>query len=83
MNINVADGVLKAMKGDYVLYKVDYLLDHLAREVHLLEEYRQMRDQPGKKEETLEMLKRLKEIAERKDHDDKRGDLQRLSSRSQ
>lgn len=66
MNINVADGVLKAMKGDYVLYKVDYLLDHLAREVHLLEEYRQMRDQPGKKEETLEMLKRLKEMAERK-----------------
>ena len=67
MNINVADGVLKARKGDYVLYNVDYLLDHLAREVHLLEEYRQMRDQPGKKEETLEMLKRLKEMAEGKE----------------
>ena len=70
MNINVPDGVLKAMKWDYVLYKVDYLLDHLAREVHLLEEYRQtreMRDQPETEEETLEMLNRLKEMVERKE----------------
>lgn len=67
MTINIADGVLKARKGDYVLYRIDYLLDHLAREVHLLEEYRQMRDQPGTEEETLEMLKRLKEMAEGKE----------------
>lgn len=29
--------ILKARSGDYVVYKVDYLLDHLAREICLLE----------------------------------------------
>lgn len=70
MTINIADGVLKARKGDYVLYRIDYLLDHLAREVHLLEEYRQMRemrDQSETEEEILEMLNRLKEMVEVKE----------------
>lgn len=29
--------------GDYVLYKIDYLLDNLAREIYLLESLRRMK----------------------------------------
>lgn len=66
MNINVPDGVLKAMKGDYVLYKVDYLLDHLAREVHLLEEYRKTRERFGS-EDTMSRVEEMLKMAERKE----------------
>lgn len=34
---------LKARHGKYVLYKVDYLLDNLAREIYLLERVRRMK----------------------------------------
>ena len=34
---------LKARHGDYVLYKIDYLLDHLAREIYLLESAKRMK----------------------------------------
>ena len=40
-------GILKARHGDYVLYKVDFLLDNLAREVYIMEDARRMR---GKKQ---------------------------------
>lgn len=43
----IAEGTLKARHGDYVLYKVDYLLDHLTREVYIMEGARKMR---GKEE---------------------------------
>ena len=36
-------GTLKARHGDYVLYKVDFLLDHLAREVYIMEGARRMK----------------------------------------
>ena len=36
-------GTLKARHGDYILFKVDYLLDHLAREVYIMECARKMR----------------------------------------
>ena len=35
-------GLLKARHGDYALYKVDFLLDNLAREVNIMESARQM-----------------------------------------
>ena len=36
--------LLKRMLGGYVTYKVEYLLDHLAREVSLLESYRKWKE---------------------------------------
>ena len=36
--------LLKRMSGGYVTYKVEYLLDHLAREVSLLESYRKWKE---------------------------------------
>lgn len=39
---HIDKGVLKARHGDYVLYKVDYLLDNLAREVNIMESARKM-----------------------------------------
>jgi hypothetical protein len=36
-------GTLKARHGDYVLYKVDFLLDNLTREVYIMEGARRMR----------------------------------------
>ena len=41
MRIDIPEKTLKFRKGNFVLYDIDYLLDHLAQEVHLLEEYRQ------------------------------------------
>ena len=40
-------GTLKARSGEYVIYKVDYLLDHLAREIYLLESGRNARRERG------------------------------------
>lgn len=39
----VEEGTLKARHGEYVLYKVDYLLDNLAREVNIMESARRMK----------------------------------------
>lgn len=41
--VPVQDGILKARKGDYVTYRIDWLLDHLAQEISLLEGYRERR----------------------------------------
>ena len=41
---HVEDSLLKARHGKHVLYDVDYLLDHLAHEVSIMEQVRQMRD---------------------------------------
>ena len=41
---NIPKGCLKARHGDYVLYKVDFLLDNLAREVNIMEGARRMGD---------------------------------------
>ena len=40
---HIDKGVLKARHGDYVLYKVDYLLDNLAREVNIMKSARKMK----------------------------------------
>ena len=32
--------ILKRVSGDYVTYKIEYLLNNLAREIYLLESYR-------------------------------------------
>lgn len=37
-------GLLKSRYGDYVLYKIDYLLDDLAREIYLLEGARRAKE---------------------------------------
>ncbi len=39
----LSKGLLKAGHGDYVVYKVDYLLDHLTREVFNMEGARRMK----------------------------------------
>lgn len=39
---HIDKGLLKARHGDYVLYKVDFLLDNLAREVNIMESARQL-----------------------------------------
>lgn len=36
--------LLKRMSGGYITYKVEYLLDNLAREVGLLESYRKWKE---------------------------------------
>ena len=36
-------GTLKVRHGEYVLYKVDFLLDNLAREVNIMESVRRMK----------------------------------------
>jgi hypothetical protein len=37
------ENCLKARHGNYVLYKIDYLLKNLAREIYLLESARRMK----------------------------------------
>lgn len=37
MMIEISDGTLKKRTGKYVVYDVDYLLNHLAQEIYLLE----------------------------------------------
>ena len=66
MIINIPDGVLKAMKGDYVLYKVDYLLDHFAEETYLLEAYRKAGERFGS-EDTMSRVEEMLKMAERKE----------------
>lgn len=39
----ITDKTLKARHGNYVLYKVDFLLDNLAREVNIMESARRMK----------------------------------------
>lgn len=39
--------LLKRMSGGYITYKVEYLLDNLAREVGLLESYRKWKESKG------------------------------------
>jgi len=66
MTINVPDGVLKARKGDYVLYKVDYLLDHFVEEAYLLEAYRRAGKRFGS-EDTMSRVEEMLKMAERKE----------------
>lgn len=40
-SIRIEDGLKKARHGNYVIYDVDFLLDNLAREVHIMEGVRQ------------------------------------------
>lgn len=44
--IEVNDNIKKMRKGNIVVYDIDFLLDNLAREVYLLESYRQHKNHP-------------------------------------
>lgn len=46
--IEFDENTKKTRKGNIVVYDIDYLLDNLAREVYLLESYRQHRTHPVK-----------------------------------
>ena len=61
MKIEIPEGTLKFRKGKYVLYDIDYLLDHLSQEVHLLEEYRQNK---GNKIDWEMLLSKIRELSE-------------------
>lgn len=51
---------LKYRRDNYVLYDINYLLDHLSQEVHLLEEYRRSK---GKKVEWELLLNQIRELS--------------------
>lgn len=59
MKIEIPEKTLKYRKGNYVLYDINYLLDHLSQEVHILEEYRRNK---GKKVEWELLLNRIREL---------------------
>lgn len=61
MKIEIPEKTLKYRKGNYVLYDVDYLLDHLAQEVFLLENYRQHKDEHAKLKWEL-LLNQIREL---------------------
>ena len=52
---------LKYRRDNFVLYDVDYLLDHLAQEVFLLENYRQHKDKHAKLKWEL-LLNQIREL---------------------
>lgn len=60
MKIEIPDKTLKYRKGNYVLYDINYLLDNLSQEVHLLEEYRRGK---GKKLEWEILLNQIRELS--------------------
>ena len=59
MKIEIPEKTLKYRKGNYVLYDINYLLDHLSQEVHILEEYRRNK---GKKVEWELLLNQIREL---------------------
>lgn len=60
MRIDIPEKTLKFRKGNFVLYDIDYLLDHLSQEVHLLEQYRQRK---AKKVEWEMLLNQIRELS--------------------
>ena len=59
MKIEIPEKTLKYRKGNYVLYDINYLLDNLSQEVHILEEYRRNK---GKKVEWELLLNQIREL---------------------
>lgn len=59
MRIDIPEKTLKFRKGNFVLYDIDYLLDHLSQEVHLLEEYRRSKGTKLKWEMLLNQIREL------------------------
>lgn len=53
---------LKYRRDNFVLYDVDYLLDHLSMEVYLLENYRQHKDEHAKLKWEL-LLNQIRELS--------------------
>ena len=58
MTIEVNDGVRKARHKNLVIYDIDYLLKHLAREIYLLEGYRQSKEKEDFNTDILDYLSR-------------------------
>ena len=59
MKIEIPEKTLKYRKGNYVLYDINYLLDNLSQEVHILEEYRRNK---SKKVEWELLLNQIREL---------------------
>jgi hypothetical protein len=61
MQINITDGCLKYRTGNYVVYNIDYLLDHQNMELELLRKARESRKtaKPIKWELVLEEVKAI------------------------
>ena len=59
MRIDIPEKTLKFRKGNFVLYDIDYLLDHLSQEVHLLEQYRRSKHNKVDWEMLLNQVKEL------------------------
>ena len=53
---------LKYRRDNFVLYDVDYLLDHLSMEVYLLENYRQHKDEHAKLKWEM-LLNQIRELS--------------------
>lgn len=62
MRIDIPEKTLKFRKGNYVLYDINYLLDHLAQEVFLLENYRQHKDEHAKLKWEM-LLNQIRELS--------------------
>ena len=56
MKIELNDSVRKARHKNLVIYDIDYLLDHLAREIYLLENYRQQKEREEFNTDILDYL---------------------------
>lgn len=60
IKIEIPEKTLKYRRKNFVLYDIDYLLDHLSQEVHLLEEYRRSK---GRKVEWEMLLNQIRELS--------------------
>lgn len=59
MNVEIKDGTLTSRIGNYVIYDIDYLLDHLSQEIWLLECYR-------KSPKQLNTVEDIKQVTEKR-----------------
>ena len=63
MKIECSDKAVKVRKANFVMYDIDYLLDHLAQEICLLETYR-LNKQKCKQIDWETVLREVKAINE-------------------
>lgn len=61
MNIEIPDGTVKARQGEYVVYRVDYLLKNFDRERELLESSHRNKIKPFDKTEFEKELQEFKD----------------------
>jgi len=61
MNIEIPDGTVKARQGEYVIYRVDYLLKNFDMERDLLESSQRNKVKPFDKTEFEKELQEFKD----------------------